>query len=173
MASGRGIALLREHMQSGLEFLKSEIQAELEAQGHRATGKLIDEIEIIITQKTEDVMRGEIKMQDYYTYINTGTRPHWPPFSAIYEWAKVVKRGEDDREIRSFSYAVQRTIAEQGTPTRGSFAYSRNGRRTEFSKFAIDNNQDQFKEILDLAAVFRVILDESSAEFLRRFNQSA
>lgn len=172
MATNSGITLLKNNLQKGLEFLREEIRSELLAQGHRASGKLIDEIDIVIEQKTENVIRGVIKMQDYYTYVNTGTRPHWPPFDAIYEWAKIIKSGEPDKEVRSFSYAVMNVMSEEGTPSKGSFTFSNNGRRTEFSKFAIDNNRGQFNEILDLVTCFSIIIQEAVQEFIAQLGLS-
>lgn len=160
--------LLTIHLTRALNYLKGEIQAELEAQGHRASGKLIDDIDVVVTKKTADIIKGGIEMEDYGHFVDTGTRPHWPPFKAIYDWAGLVKPQLNAKERKSFTFAVMTKISREGTPTRASYAFSRNGRRTAFTQFAIDNKMSQFDEVLDLFTVFRHLIDESVQEIKTR-----
>src|SRR5690606_5605037 len=97
------IDILRDNLEAGLNFLRDEIRKELHDQGHRASGRLIDEIDILIGRKTADVMSGKILMEDYYRFVNEKTRPHWPPFKAIYDWAGFVKPGLSERDRKSFA----------------------------------------------------------------------
>ena len=53
------------------------------------------------------------------------------------------------RERESLAYAVQRSIATVGTPSPGSFRFSSNGRRTNFSEFARKAAQGDVDKILE------------------------
>ena len=158
------IELLKTNLFHALNFLKREIQEELSAQGHRASGKLIDEIDVVVRRKSANVMSGQILMHDYAEAVDKGTRPHWPRYDDIYRWAGFVQPSLSEKERQSFTYAVMTTIAREGTPSRGSYAFSQNGRRKAFTEFAIDNNMGQFDQIVDLFSVFRQLIDESIRE---------
>lgn len=162
------LQILKTNTQAALSFLRDEIRAELSAQGHHASGKLIEEIDIVISQKADDLFSGAILMEDYHVFVNNPVKPHWPPYQAIYEWAGYVQPSLDEKERKSFAFAVQRTIAEEGIPSRGAYSFTSNGRRLMFTQFAIDNNQDQFRDILDLFGIMRAFLDESIAELQQK-----
>lgn len=131
-----------------------EIRNELDQQGHRASGRLIDSITTDVVARGGTVI-GKVLMEDYGRYLDTGTRPHYPPISELIDWAGSVKPGLSDRERRSFAFAVQRSIATHGTPTPGSFQFSKNGRRKDWSKYAIRNNLQRVRKMLNIAQIVR------------------
>ena len=64
--------------------------------------------------------------------LDRGTRPHRPPFQVIFDWAKQVFSGKNEKGIKSISWAIVNSIAKVGTPSAASFVHSSNGRRKEF-----------------------------------------
>ena len=55
----------------------------------------------------------------YGLYVETGTRPHWPPRQAIADWLmEKTGGGFDERELRSAAFLVSRKIARDGTAPR-------------------------------------------------------
>lgn len=50
----------------------------------------------------------------YATYIEFGTRPHFPPVKPLQEWAKRVLR-LSDAEAKSAGWAIAKKISERGT----------------------------------------------------------
>jgi len=47
---------------------------------------------------------------EHARYVEGGTAPHWPPIAPLKEWSRIVLGDEDA------AYAVQRKIADKGTP---------------------------------------------------------
>lgn len=62
-----------------------------------------------------------LELEDYWKYVESGTRPHWPPPSAILEWIRVkpvIPRPDDSGRIpseKSLAYLIGRKISEEGT----------------------------------------------------------
>lgn len=52
---------------------------------------------------------------EYARYVEFGTAPHWPPIEPLKGWARRVLGDE------SLAYAVQKSIAENGTPAQPFF----------------------------------------------------
>lgn len=77
------------NLKKALEDYMNEVsriyKGKLTADGKKATGKLINSvkanIQIGATQYT-----GELRLEDYWKYIEYGTKPHWPPKSALLKW---------------------------------------------------------------------------------------
>jgi len=62
-----------------------------------------------------ELIRGETTIgfqydSEYAQFVEGGTEPHYPPIDPLKEWAELVL---GDRQA---AYAVQQTIAEEGTP---------------------------------------------------------
>ena len=64
----------------------------------------------------------------YATYVELGTRPHFPPIEPLIDWVKT-KLGVVDKEARGVAFLIARAIAARGTLAVGmfnrAFAYAR------------------------------------------------
>lgn len=66
----------------------------------------------------------QLSLQDYWKYLEYGTRPHWPPTSALLRWIRVkpvVPRPDSRGRIpseKSLAYLIGRKIAREGTEGR-------------------------------------------------------
>jgi hypothetical protein len=62
-----------------------------------------------------------IKLNDYWKYIESGTKPHWPPPSAILRWVQVkpvIPRPDAKGRIpsqKSLAFLIGRKISKEGT----------------------------------------------------------
>jgi len=62
-----------------------------------------------------------LNLQDYWKYVEEGTRPHWPPISAIARWVEikpVIPRPDEKGNIpspQSLAFLISRKIARFGT----------------------------------------------------------
>lgn len=62
-----------------------------------------------------------LRLQDYWKYVEEGTRPHWPPPSVIREWVEVkpvLPRPLADGKlptVRQLAFLIGRKIAKKGT----------------------------------------------------------
>lgn len=170
--------MLTVHLREGMEFLKKEMIKELQDQGHSATGKLLASIETIVQDKGNKLV-GSILLNDYSIYLDKGVKPEKVPYTqgsgakkskyidALIEWAKTVKPTLSERERKSFAFAVARKAKIEGHPTRGSYAYSSNGRRTGWSEYSIDNNLTKFVELLKLEASIISVMDNAISQFTK------
>ena len=62
-----------------------------------------------------------LNLQEYWKYVEEGTRPHWPPISAIARWIEikpVIPRPDENGRIptpQSLAFLISRKIAREGT----------------------------------------------------------
>ena len=74
--------------------------------------------EVIVKGTTYEVV---LNLQDYWKYVEEGTRPHWPPISAIAHWIQikpVIPRPDEKGRIpsqQSLAFLISRKIAREGT----------------------------------------------------------
>jgi hypothetical protein len=122
-------AAIREGTQAGLELLGAK-GAEM-VQENIATpydgkpaavcfGNLVAAITSSF-QPLPDVMREVIGVaptlgaDKYAAPVETGTRPHMPPPSALLPWVQKKFGFEDEKEALSMAFAVAKSIAKKGT----------------------------------------------------------
>ena len=74
--------------------------------------------EVIVKGTTYEVV---LNLQDYWKYVEEGTRPHWPPISAIAHWIQikpVIPRPDEKGNIpsqQSLAFLISRKISREGT----------------------------------------------------------
>ena len=85
-----------------------------------ASGKLSKSIKGIVKQSGKWVTIS-IQMEDYWKYIENGTKPHFPPIDAIKKWISVkpvlprpLKNGKLPT-TNQLAYLIGRKIAKKGT----------------------------------------------------------
>ncbi len=138
-------------------FLKKDLQDELAAQGHNDTGALSKSIDYVV-ETYQNGLRLLVSYNDYGAVVNNGIRPNRIPFgaggggksayiSALVGWVK--RRIEnDDKKALGIAFAIAKTHKKEGLPTRGSFAFSSNGRRKNFQDFVLRQSSAQIAATL-------------------------
>lgn len=111
-------------LQEALEQLAHDItngyKDKLIREDHKATGQLLASIQtdVEVAGTTYSVV---LHLEDYWKYLEEGTRPHWPPRDAILKWIKakpvIPYPGKDGRipSPESLAFLIQRKIARVGT----------------------------------------------------------
>lgn len=129
------------------KLIISSLQKELIAQGHQATGNLVNSFEERVIE-LPDSMVLEILMDDYGTYVNSGRKSGGKkvPINVLIEWIERRGIASGDKEVKNAAFAIQQKIYQEGTPTSGSFRFSNNGRRKGFIDFVIANELDEVLE---------------------------
>lgn len=140
-------------------FIADSIQ-ELKDQGYDASGRGIASFEYEIQQLGLIEFIVHIKGAQYLVFLDSGTRPHFPPVSAIFEWVKLKGLGNSDKERKSISWAIATNISKRGTPSPESFRFSRNGRRTKWIEFAQLAAQKRAAPIFQGSKWARFLFDE-------------
>lgn len=151
----------------GLEKLADKGKQELAQQGHRATGKGIASIEAKITSQSLDKLVGVILANDYLIPVDLGVSASRIPFGqggggkskyiqGLINWVSVIKPGLSEKKKLSFVFAIAKTHKREGMPSRGSYSYTRNGRRKNWIQFGLEDNAQTFEEEFRL---FDLIVD--------------
>ncbi len=131
---------MKEAIELLAEFLIREFQKELEEQDHVATGNLRDNIDYEIKEKG-DGFEIVFNSEEYGKYVDTGTKAgRYVPIDNLIQWIETKGIASGEKEIKNAAYAIQRKIYNEGTPTSGSYKYSKNGRRTDWIQFVAESN---------------------------------
>lgn len=116
-------------------------------QGHTMTGRLEKSIEVQVVQKVDIFIN--LLAESYGIPLNTGVKPSRIPFSkgsgaktseyikGLQRFAKIRMRASD-KEALSIAFAIAKKHKKEGMPSRGSFRYSKNGKRTRFFDDAVN-----------------------------------
>jgi hypothetical protein len=136
------------------KLLHDALMAEWKAQGHYESGKVVDEIDYQIEQTFGGVSIVG-KMFAYGGYINEGVAASDIPFSpgsgakkskyieALIGFVQRRMAVGTLQEARSVAFAIAHTQKREGMPTRGSYAFSGTGKRTEWVNEALNKNMDK------------------------------
>lgn len=65
-----------------------ELKNKLKANKTNASGNLSNSIRGVVKQNGKYIVIS-IQLEDYWEYIENGTKPHWPPVDAIKKWISV------------------------------------------------------------------------------------
>jgi len=139
-------------IRAAMADLQKRLIAELQAEGHRLTGALEKSIQYEV--KVEgDTITAVMTALDYGLVMEFGVPANRIPYgkggggTSKYIQGLVrffTLRGLGSREALSAAFATAKKHKREGMPTRGSYAFSSNGRRTGFVK----NTLEQYLPLL-------------------------
>ena len=118
-------------------------------QGHRDTGKLINSMEYEIIEKG-NIIEVMFTYAFYGRFVNDGVPASKVRYAIgiIIDWAKrkgIIKSKKD----YGIAYAIRHTHQQVGIPSKGSFKFSRNGRRTGFQDHVIKQIPSMVKPLIE------------------------
>lgn len=113
-----------DNLQSVLEDYGNKVrnlyQDKLITNDRIASGGLLNTVEYIV-ERGDREWSVSLKLQDYWKYIEEGTKPHFPPVSKILEWVKIKpvlprpnQKGRMPRP-EQLAYAIAHNINKYGT----------------------------------------------------------
>jgi hypothetical protein len=107
--------LLAERLKPLIDYLESEIKAELVRQGHVATGKLRDQIKVALEGNT---IVGAANEAFYAKYVDWGRRPGGKrvPIGALVAWIQIRGFAQGNNAVK-MAWAIQYSIWKNGIPT--------------------------------------------------------
>ena len=148
----------RKKIEDAVKLLSTGFKQELISQGHNNTGKLVDsvsyEIEVVATS-----IIAYMYMEDYGFAVNQGVQANRIPYKkgsgnksskyidGLIDYFKKKGLGAVDSKRAAFATANKHIV--EGMPTRGSFAYSNNGRRTKFVEATLQDNISKIYDLID------------------------
>lgn len=149
------------------QILKEATNRELAGQGHRLTGALEESIASQIDE-IPDGWQLIVTMAHYAGYMERGVSSDNIPFSpgsgkgrslyidGLIKFAEL--RGMTNP--KSAAFAIAHAHKDQGMPTfkggksgRGSYAFSKNDRRTGFAAQVLEDNEDKIREVINAEVV--------------------
>jgi hypothetical protein len=162
-----------------LNTIKKRLQDELKAQGHELTGALSNSIRWDIVVEG-DRTTATMYALGYGIIIETGVKANRIPYSGnrgrggkskyIEGLIKFFKlKGKGEREAKSAAFATARKQKREGMPTRGSYAHTRNGRRTGFVTAVLKESMGDIADMLEKDYGARIAFElnqEVSVDFL-------
>lgn len=97
-----------------------ELKNKLKANDSYASGDLVNSIRGVVKKNGKYIVIS-IQLEDYWKYIENGTKPHWPPVDAIKKWISVkpilprpLKSGKLPTD-NQLAYLIGRKISKVGT----------------------------------------------------------
>lgn len=111
--------MVNDEISNLCEQLLQLYKDKLKEQNNIASGKLYDTAKVI-TQWGDNYFEVFFELQDYWKYLEAGTKPHFPPVSAIEEWItakKIVPRTQNGKvpTTKQLAFLISRSISEKGT----------------------------------------------------------
>ena len=100
--------------------VRNRYQDKIILNDHLASGNLLNTLEYIVTFGSTKISV-TLNLQDYWKYLEEGTKPHWPPINAILDWitAKPVLPSKtfDGKlpTMKQLAFLISRKISEEGT----------------------------------------------------------
>ena len=135
-------------MQKSLLIVREYLREELAAQGHPLTGRLSQSFTFSFSE-TADVFSGAIVSEDYAVYIDAGVPANRVRYPIRVMIRYFLLRGLPGKEATRAAYATRAVQQREGIPTRGSYAFSKNGRRTGFIKQGVTAALSEVSDIFE------------------------
>ena len=153
MKSGKYLAMLEGFMRDAIEMARMLAIKEITDQGHVASGKLIA-IDIAIDHSA-GVVSGYLVMEDYAEKLDVGGFLT-SGYRAMLTWAGYK---HPEWTVISREQLARNTFGKR-SPSRGSYAWSKNGRRKAWSKYALDRNMGLIGEKLKIEQIIDSIIND-------------
>lgn len=110
------LAVLKEYG----EAIRNEYQDNLIRSGRVASGELLNSVEFEVIQEDRR-FQVNLRLAEYWKYLEEGTKPHFPPVSAILKWVEVkpvLPRPDKNGRLPSpkqLAFLIARKISLEGT----------------------------------------------------------
>lgn len=132
-------------MNTALDFLIPEMQAELAAQQHNATGAASASLDI-----NKDGNDYVITGRGYLYWVNFGRKAgKFPPLDAIRRWVEI-KGIASGKAVASVAFLIGRAIMRKGTPGQPYQVWNDGNslQRKDFITRTIERNNDKIVQII-------------------------
>lgn len=109
-----------ETLEQYAQEVRNKYQDNLIQDDKIASGQLLNSVEYQVVQNGM-VYEVQLRLQDYWKYVEYGTKPHLPPVSKILEWVRVkpvIPRPNDNGKLPTpiqLAWAITKGIEKHGT----------------------------------------------------------
>lgn len=119
-----------EALRQYADTLRQRYQNKLTEDDHVASGNLLRSVEYRVDAGSKSI-EISLNLEDYWKYVESGTKPHFPPISAILQWIKVkpvipsrTYNGKLPTQ-EQLAFLIARKISEKGTEGTNDLEQSR------------------------------------------------
>lgn len=152
------------------DYVRRKLMEQWEGQGHSMTGAAVRAVEDVVNM-SQDAISMVFTAPQYSIYIDRGVGADRIPYSegsgkkrskyidALVRYAQKRMNITDLKVAKSVAFAIAKTQKKQGMPTRGSYQYSRTGKRVGWINEMYEQNQQE------IAGYLFAWLDESFTDF--------
>lgn len=149
---------LRAAFKAALDFLIVQLREEFDAQGHKLTGKLSKSLSYEIIESKNKLI-GLVKAEDYALVLEFGVPASRIPYGGRGTKGRTSKYiqglirfftllGKTGRESVSAAFRTAKVQKREGSPTRGSYRYTRNTWRTDAISKTLAQSLPEFAKIM-------------------------
>lgn len=138
-------------------MLEGDLRAELKEQGHFLTGVLEQSI-ASVTEEGGGSIAVEVYAEGYINPVNDGVPPENIPFDSskttgaksskyidgLKNFAMLRFGITDEKEALGAAFAIAKKHEKEGMPTKGSYTFSGNGKRTKAIDRTLNENENQY-----------------------------
>lgn len=138
-----------------MDYVRGVVRQELKDQGHENTGRLTREAEVKV-KATGEIIKGLLFLNDYYVHLEYPLPADRVPYErgSGARSSKVVDAltrffrtlGKSPEEAKSASFATLNKWKREGRPTKASFRFSKNGKRTGFLEASVQKIESEIIE---------------------------
>jgi hypothetical protein len=164
---------IHEAMQTAFGDLRDALRDELEKQGHRLTGKLAESIVFEIRVDGDKVV-GVFLGESYGLVLETGVSASRIPYGGKTGKGGTSKyiqglvrffelKGLGQKQALRAAFAVATRAKREGMPSRGSFKFTRNGRRKNWITHTLNTKLPAVGAAIALAVGLDIRLEVSEA----------
>lgn len=179
------MVLSQENIELIKDVIVKEVAKSFEVQGHKMAGALINNIQWVTTESTDKILM-QMLMQMYGIYLDRGVKaeniPYTPPSGRggkskyIEGLIRYVEKriGLSGREAKSVAFAIANVQKKQGMPTRGSYRFSKNGKRTGFFTDSVTAKESVIESLMKktFERIFIGRIENKITTMVRKFNST-
>lgn len=183
MTKSEALNIFNRHYQEIGTWLVELLADELEKQGHRASGNLINSIRFQVQNLLNEI-EIEFSFNKYGIFQDRGIKAKNIPFgkgggrtsrfiAALIAWVKLKKFTSGlDKDVKSAAFAIAKKMKKEGMPTKGAFRFSKNGRRIGWLTHTVNKNEKAIFNRMDLATEELVsnVLDSELIRLEQKFS---
>lgn len=139
------------------DYLIFKLGRELVDQGHRLSGDLIRSLEFKVRTQAANLVI-DFLSNEYGEELNTGVPASKIPRYPSVEYLRLVqaltryatrRMGLRGKAAKRAGHAIVRAWQREGKPTRASYRFSKNGRRTGWVDYTLLNEEDTISEFVE------------------------
>lgn len=175
---------IRFRLDKAATNLVNLIREELIAEGHDASGELVNSMSYTITVTSERVF-AEVRILDYALILDAGVPASSVPFSAdelgrrggtsayiagLLDWMGDIGIVGEQEKL-GFAMRIARVAAIEGHPTSGAYAFTSNGRRTGWIEEIVQTTAPSMERDLDIPGIVRRAYDRLAERLAKLFGK--